>query len=220
MRVKNMISVAAIVAATALPHTVLAQTMAEATTDLNIRSGPGPEYPVIGAIQRDDEATIFGCLQDSLWCQVSYNGRQGWAYSKYLIRDVSGETVIVTERRAQVGIPTVRYETTGTAEATTTGAAGGAITGALIGGPIGAVVGGVAGAAIGGAVNPPEQVQTYVTRHPGEPVLLEGEVVVGATLPESVELRPVPDYEYRYVYVNRQPVLVEPRTRRIVHIYR
>jgi uncharacterized protein DUF1236 len=36
-----------------------------------------------------------------------------------------------------------------------------------------------------------------------------------------VQLRPVPDYStYRYVYVNGQPVLVDPASRRIVYIYR
>jgi hypothetical protein len=35
-----------------------------------------------------------------------------------------------------------------------------------------------------------------------------------------VQLRPVPDYNYRYVYVNRQPVLVDPASRRIVYVYR
>ena len=219
MRVRNMISIAAIVA-TAAPTAVLAQTFAEATTDLNMRSGPGPQYEVIGAIQRNDEARILGCMQGSLWCQVNYEGLQGWVYSRYLTRQVSGQPVVIAEEPAQAGNPTVRYEASGTAASATTGAAGGAITGALIGGPIGAAVGGVAGAAIGGAVNPPEAVATYVETNPVDPVYLDGEVVVGATLPETVELRPVPDYEYRYVYVNRQPVLVEPRTRRIVYIYR
>ena len=53
-----------------------------------------------------------------------------------------------------------------------------------------------------------------------DPVYLEGEVVVGAGLPETVQLRPVPDYEYNYVYVNGQPVLVEPQSRRIVYVVR
>ena len=53
-----------------------------------------------------------------------------------------------------------------------------------------------------------------------DPVYLEGEVVVGATLPETVELREIPDYEYRYVYVNGVPVLVEAETRQIVRIVR
>ena len=62
--------------------------------------------------------------------------------------------------------------------------------------------------------------RTYVVSNPVDPVYLDGEVVVGAGLPETVELRTIPDYEYRYVYVNRQPVLVEPDSRRIVYVYR
>ena len=57
--------------------------------------------------------------------------------------------------------------------------------------------------------------------NPVDPVYLQGEVVVGAGLPETVQLRPVPDYgTYRYVYVNGQPVLVDPASRRIVYVYR
>jgi hypothetical protein len=70
------------------------------------------------------------------------------------------------------------------------------------------------------AVVPPAPVQTYVLSHPLDPVYLNGEVVVGAGLPPSVALAPVPQSEYEYAYVNRQPVLVEPRTRRIVQVYR
>ena len=44
--------------------------------------------------------------------------------------------------------------------------------------------------------------------------------VAGAGLPETVVLREIPDYEYRYVYVNGQPVLVEPSSRRIVYVMR
>ena len=62
--------------------------------------------------------------------------------------------------------------------------------------------------------------RAYVIEHPARPIYLNGEVVVGAGLPESVDLQPVPDSEYNYAYVNREPVLVQPRTRRIVYIYR
>ncbi|TIV09513.1 MAG: DUF1236 domain-containing protein, partial [Mesorhizobium sp.] len=51
-------------------------------------------------------------------------------------------------------------------------------------------------------------------------VYLDGEVVTGATLPDTVELREIPDYRYRYVYVNNQPALVDPGTRRIVYVMR
>lgn len=65
----------------------------------------------------------------------------------------------------------------------------------------------------GAAVNPPDVRLAYVRSSPVDPVYLEGEAVVGSPLPETVELQTIPDYEYRYVYVNGQPVLVDPASR-------
>jgi hypothetical protein len=79
-----------------------------------------------------------------------------------------------------------------------------------------AAVGGTAGA----AAEPPAEVRTYVTSNKVDPIYLDGEVVVGAGLPETVELREIPDYEHRYVYLNGQPVLVEPGSRKIVYVIR
>jgi outer membrane lipoprotein SlyB len=202
----------------------MAQTSVVATTDLNVRAGPGPQYEVIGVIGADQQAMLEGCLEDSRWCTVTVDGTQGWAYSAYLAAETSGTRVIVAERPAEIAVPTVTYETTASTGGAISGAATGAVAGALIGGPVGAAVGGVAGAATGGAVgaviDPPEPVRTYVRSNPTETVYLEGEVVVGAGLPETVTVREIPDYEYRYVYVNGQPVLVEPQSRRIVHVIR
>lgn len=218
------VSAAAVLLAMSAP--AYAQQAVSATTDLNIRQGPGPQYPVVGVIAVDGQAQLEGCAQGSKWCMVTYNGVQGWAYSDYLVADVSGREVILTERVAEV--PTVTYERrVGSDAAAGGGAAGmatGAVAGAIIGGPVGAAIGGVAGAATGSIagsiVEPTPEVTTYVRRNRVEPVYLEGEVVVGATLPPSVEVYEVPDYEYRYVYVNDVPVLVEPQSRRIVHVIR
>jgi uncharacterized protein YraI len=206
----------------------MAQTAVTATTDLNVRSGPGPQYPVVGVISVDGEATLQGCIEGSKWCQVSADGTSGWAYSDYLVASNAGVDMVVTERTPDTGIPVVTYEEGaddgGAVAGGVAGAASGAIAGAIIAGPIGAAVGGIAGAAGGGAVgdaiDPTPEVRTYVEQNPMEPVYLEGEVVVGASLPETVQVYEVPDYEYRYVYVNGQPVLVEPESRRIVHIVR
>ena len=222
---------AAFLGALALPGVAWAQTSAMATADLNIRSGPGPQHAVIGVVDVNGEVTVSGCLEGSKWCQITHEGTEGWVYSDYLTADVSGSAVVLTERRAEV--PVVTFEGPSTVETAgaagvATGAATGAVAGALIAGPIGAVVGGVAGAAAGGAtgavtgavIDPPENVRTYVTANPADPVYLEGEVVVGAGLPETVELREIPDYEYRYAYVNGVPVLVQPSDRRIVYVVR
>ena len=70
------------------------------------------------------------------------------------------------------------------------GAVTGAVTGAVVGGPIGAAVGAVIGAVIGAAVvPPPPQVLTYVTAQPAPTALtLQGNLVVGATIPNTVVL--------------------------------
>ncbi|MCO6186601.1 DUF1236 domain-containing protein [Rhizobium sp. L1K21] len=107
-------------------------------------------------------------------------------------------------------------------EGTATGAAGGAITGAIVGGPVGAAVGGVIGAIAGTAVDPPPQeVVTYVRAQPmpAEPMTLEGEVAVGAKLPEQVVLVEVPeDPTYAYAFVNGHRVIVDPKTYVIVGV--
>ena len=67
---------------------------------------------------------------------------------------------------------------------------------------------------------PPPTVRSYVVGHPVAPVYLNGEIVEGVGLPEDVVLTPVPDSDYDYAYVNNVPVLVEPSTRRVEHMYR
>jgi len=110
---------------------------------------------------------------------------------------------------------------------TTTGAAGGAITGAIVGGPIGAVVGGVIGAIVGTAIDPPPaQVMTYVAAQTVPPVVLQGDLAVGVTLPESTVLYAVPadvygaadSRGYAYAIVNGQRVVVDSSTRVVVAI--
>jgi uncharacterized protein YraI len=221
----NLILSAAAGALLAASGAAFAQSNVTATTDLNVRAGPGPHHPVVDVLGAGEAATLNGCLENSKWCVVAVNGKDGWVYSDYLTGEFGGQQVVLTERPADSGITIVPPpETDGAATGAVTAGVTGAVAGAIIGGPVGAAVGGaagvVAGGAVGQAIDPPEQVRTYVKTNAVEPVYLEGEVVVGASLPETVALREIPDYEYRYVYVNGQPVLVEPSSRQIVYVMR
>jgi uncharacterized protein YraI len=233
MRVKPVAYAAAIVAGSFVPCAAFAASLAVATTDLNIRSGPGPEYPVIGAISANGQASIEACIEESRWCKISYRGKLGWAYTQYMQPagdTVTRRTTVTTTRPAEpprtvvtttersvnaFGVPTITYEqpaeTVGVAAPV---APAPVISGTIVDTPVGSF------GYMPPAVVPPATVQTYVLSHPLDPVYLNGEVVVGAGLPPSVALAPVPQTEYEYAYVNRQPVLVEPRTRRIVQVYR
>jgi uncharacterized protein YraI len=207
MQLRNTILTAVVTAAFAVPSVASAAIVASAVTPLNIRSGPGPQYPVTGAIPDKGHATIIGCIQGSLWCEITHNGKQGWAYSKYLMATPSGRSLAVSEQIAQ--FPAVTFE----APAVTVGSAAPppAITGTLVERPA---------TAAPLVITPPANVQQYVLGHPVQPVYLNGEVVIGAGLPQEVVLAPIPGNQYQYAYVNGVSVLVEPRTREVAYVYR
>ena len=69
MQHRRAIFLAAMTTVAALSLPASAATIAAATTPLNIRSGPGPQYSVIGAIPANGQAIIIGCIQGSLWCR-------------------------------------------------------------------------------------------------------------------------------------------------------
>lgn len=207
MQRKTATLLAAVTALAAVALPASAATLATATTSLNIRTGPGPEYPVIGAIPDRGQATVTGCIAGSLWCQVTYNGKQGWAYSQYMTASAGGQAVVISQT-----VPALSFDPpAATVGSTTTVVRAPSIQGEF--------VAPVAGAPLTIAP-PPATVQTYVTQNPVTPVYINGEVVEGVGLPEDVVLTPVPDYQYNYAYVNGVPVLVEPGTRRVTYIYR
>lgn len=83
----------AAVASAAVLSVAQAQTIGTATTDLNVRSGPDPQFPVVGMIRENRRAIVLGCVEGSRWCQVDLRGRTGWAYSQYMT--LSGDIVAV-----------------------------------------------------------------------------------------------------------------------------
>lgn len=225
MRKTTAISIPALALAFGLSVPAMAEPVT-ATTDLNVRAGPGPHYPVVGVIGAGEAAELNGCLENSKWCSLATAAGEGWVYADYLSGDFGGGAVVLSERPADSDVAVVEPPATseGTGAGAVAGGVTGAIAGAIVGGPVGAAVGGAAGvvggAATGALIDPPQEVRNYVTTNQLDPVYLDGEVVVGAGLPEAVELREIPDYEYRYVYVNGQPVLVDAASRRIVYIVR
>jgi uncharacterized protein YraI len=192
----------------ALSGAALADTPVAAVTDLNVRAGPGPQYPVVGVLAAGQSATLTGCIANSKWCTIAEASGPAWVYSDYVTADFGGRQVVLTERPTDSGVTIVEAppppEGMVAVDEDTTAA--------INLGPVDddSLV----------AVDPPQTVRTYIASRPSEPVYLQGEVVRGATLPDTVALQPIPDYDYDYVYVNNQPVLVEPQSRRIVYIVR
>ncbi|ESY72007.1 hypothetical protein X743_18390 [Mesorhizobium sp. LNHC252B00] len=64
-------------------------------------------------------------------------------------------------------------------------------------------------------------VREYIKREPLASVNLLGvELKLGSSVPDTVELREVPDVRYRVAVINHQTVLVDPETRQIVEVLR
>ena len=53
-----------------------------ATTSVNVRSGPGTKYSIVGGLNRGDMVKRTG--ESGKWIRVVYNGIEGDVYGKYL----------------------------------------------------------------------------------------------------------------------------------------
>lgn len=53
-----------------------------ATTSVNVRSGPGTKYSIVGGLNRGDIVKRTG--ESGKWIRVAYNGIEGYVYGKYL----------------------------------------------------------------------------------------------------------------------------------------
>jgi uncharacterized protein YraI len=175
-----------------------ADTLVSADRDLNMRAGPGSRYPVVGVLAAGQTAVLDGCLQGSKWCAVGNADDRAWINSDYVTSEFSGRRVVLTERPVDSGVTVI--ETPGVVMDDELS------TGSIIQDddtdmPM-----------------PPMEVRSYVRTNAIDPIYIQDEVRAGATLPDTVVLREVPGYDYRYAYVNGEPVIVSPSSRHIVYV--
>jgi hypothetical protein len=114
------------------------------------------------------------------------------------------------------------------AQGTVGGAERGAAEGDRAAGPVGAIVGGAVGAAtgtVGGVlgVDDRPRFREYVETEHVRSYDYDQPLRAGAVLPDTYTYYDVPpryhvDRTYRYTVINRHPVIVEPRTRRVVEV--
>jgi uncharacterized protein YraI len=214
-------------AALLVAGTAFAAVPASTTADLNMRSGPGTQYPVMHVIAANDAVSVETCATDSKWCMVMHNGATGWVYSDYLA-GFSGQTVTLgaTAPAPVTAVIAADTENVGTA----TGYAfrssifmRPAADDALVAVPASTVtLGAVSPAPVAvfpaNQVTPPLFVQTYIRSAAQPTVFIDGDIFVGAMLPLGFTLYEVPTYQYDYAYVNGRAVLVDPGTRQIVYV--
>jgi hypothetical protein len=64
-----------------------------ALTDLNLRAGPGVNYPVVGSLSKDTEVIVIGRTEDGSWLKIKTDDGEAW---------VSGDTDFIEIDRAQL----------------------------------------------------------------------------------------------------------------------
>ena len=65
----------------------------------------------------------------------------------------------------------------------------------------------------------PDTVTTYVTEQPVDDAMVDVDVSVGTTLPDTVVVKEIPDNDdYAYAVVNKKRVIVEPSTKKVIRI--
>jgi hypothetical protein len=99
----------------------------------------------------------------------------GWAPAEYLVTDAGGKLTNLQVSGAQLGIPIVVPEGVGAVVATP---------------PVGAMVAVPPTVSLVEPIIPGPEVLSYVTQQAVEPVLVDGEVMIGATLPAAVPVYP------------------------------
>jgi uncharacterized protein YraI len=142
------------------------------TGHLNVRSGPGFQYQVVGQVQANVQAQITGCVSDFSWCAVALpNGVTGWASAPYLVTKVTTPPKNLQVAVAQLGIPVIVPQNTGAPVVATP--------------PVGVMVA-VPQTVVVQPIVPGPDVIAFVRRQRVTPVIVNGEVMVGAVLPTAV----------------------------------
>jgi uncharacterized protein YraI len=79
-------------------------------TNVNLRAGPGTEYPVILTVPNRSWTTILGCLADYAWCDVSFHNNRGWMRSIYLSGWYNGHYYPLRDYAPRLGYQTVSFD--------------------------------------------------------------------------------------------------------------
>lgn len=76
---------------------------------VNVRAGPGVDFPRVTTLARGALVDIRGCIEGRQWCDVSFRGGRGWVSARYLNMDVGGRRAGLWDNRTRVQLPTLAW---------------------------------------------------------------------------------------------------------------
>ncbi len=79
-------------------------------SSINLRAGPGWDYPRVASTQSGERIDILGCTGGWRWCDVSTGPQRGWVAGSYVQFDYQGRLVPVFEYGERIGVPVVTFQ--------------------------------------------------------------------------------------------------------------
>jgi uncharacterized protein YraI len=104
---------ASIIAVAAPSAGLAARPNAYPVTNVNLRAGPGTDYPVIVTVPARAPISILGCLADYAWCDTMFEGNRGWMRSIYLSGYYQGAYYSLRDYAPRLGYRTVSFDING-----------------------------------------------------------------------------------------------------------
>ncbi len=77
---------------------------------VNVRSGPGRSFAILGQVRPGEELDVTGRVDDGTWVQVNFNGQMGWVSANLF--DATGDLTTAALVEVAADAPTVDAETT------------------------------------------------------------------------------------------------------------
>ncbi len=108
MKISPAVVSGSLLAAIAAPHAAEAQSRAVVTTDLNMRAGPGTQFPVVDVLARGRTVTVNGCVRNLTWCDVTTRRDRGWVSARYLAEERHRRPIV--ELGPSVGMPIITFQ--------------------------------------------------------------------------------------------------------------
>jgi uncharacterized protein YraI len=106
---KLFLLAAVVVAWASLSAPAAAATDAYTAANLNVRAGPGGNYPVIGRLPTRTAVDVRGCTRNMQWCDVSSGNFRGWVAGQRLNTKYRNRQSSVSVLGELLGLPTVTY---------------------------------------------------------------------------------------------------------------
>jgi len=76
---------------------------------VRLRAGPDSAYPIVAHLPARARLDIYGCVEDYLWCDVSWGGIRGWMNGRYLETNFQNRDLYIIDAAPSIGVPILSF---------------------------------------------------------------------------------------------------------------